>query len=595
MSSEATVLLHREQTSVDLHLCHLSEFWGVQCKMVHLGLVNHPGRMLSPRHNLSCVMVSARTLAAILQDETICQEVVMDLLKQTPFVLIYGITPGEGETYAVRYLTDGLVSSAVSFDSSEHLYQVSSLKQEITEEFSGLTFGPINRERDCGLVLNRPQTGLSDIVNIGNLALFALLKKQKSSLFLLACRDIADVQSQTNGSLPAHKYFSQIVPVLMFLRCAFREKTWHNPERCASFVIDDALLRQSYGFLNYSRLLAEMDSREFSSTIAFIPWNYRRTHRDVAKLVRERSDRFMVCVHGCDHTAGEFASTNVRELNDRVHLATHRMRTHEQLTGVPYDEVMVFPQGKFSSTSLGVLKGHNYLAAVNSTAIPYGLSDAHGITVADLLAPAVLKYGGFPLFMRRYPGELADFAFDLFLGKPAILVEHHDYFKDGYDRIRAFTTQINSLSQKLQWMGVGQLIKRTCLQKTISHDTIACKIFANIQVLHNPAPVPKRFLVTKSEDDNVAVHRVAMDGKPHPFIIDGGRLQLTVDIPPARTIEMKIEYASPHRLDKSRDMQTLGYHLKVYLRRHLSEVRDNYLCGHGKLISLAYRIKKTGS
>jgi len=88
--------------------------------------------------------------------------------------------------------------------------------------------------------------------------------------------------------------------------------------------------------------------------------------------------------------------------------------------------VMVFPQGKFSSVSLGILKSHNYLAAVNSTSMPYDLPDSHGLTLADLLAPAVSRYGDFPLFMRRYPGNLADFAFDLFLGKPALLVEHHD-------------------------------------------------------------------------------------------------------------------------------------------------------------------------
>jgi hypothetical protein len=593
MFPQATILLHKEETSVDRHLAHLTDFWGVQCRMVHLGLVDHPAKILSAQESVRCVMISARSLAAILEDETIPSEVVAHLLEQPPFVFIYGISPRESEVNAVRHLTGGLVSNAVSFDDTDHLYQVSRFK-EITEEFSGLAFGPIHRERDFGLMLNRSQTGFSEIVTIGNLPLFGLLKKQNSSMFLLACRDIVDIEAQNRGSLSAAEYFSQIAPVLMFLKYAFREHAWHNPKRCACFVIDDPLLRKSYGFLNYSRLLAEMDGRQFTSTIAFIPWNYRRTDRDVARLVRERSDRFKVCVHGCDHTAGEFATANVTELNTRIHLATQRMRTHEQLTGVPYDEVMVFPQGRFSSVSLKVLKGHNYLAAVNSSAIPEDLPGAHGLTVADLLAPAILRYGGFPLFVRRYPRKLADFAFDLFLGKPALIVEHHDYFKDGYDTIREFITRINSLSEKLQWMSLGQLIKHTCLQKTISDDTTACRTFANCQVIQNPAGISKRFVITKSEEGNVPVRRILVDGKQHPFVIEDGCLQALVNIPAAGQVEMNVEYANPHRYDMTRDAQTIGYRLKVHLRRYMSEVRDNYLCGHEKLISLAYRIKNHG-
>ena len=121
------------------------------------------------------------------------------------------------------------------------------------------------------------------------------------------------------------------------------------------------------------------------------------------EMFRERSDRFSLCLHGCDHTEGEFASTEPRRLNTQLHLATQRMRAHEQRTGLSYDEVMVFPQGKFSTASLALLKCHNYLAAVNSSAVPMDLGEAHGLTIADFLAPAISKYGDFPLFVRRYP------------------------------------------------------------------------------------------------------------------------------------------------------------------------------------------------
>src|SRR5262249_21817904 len=196
-------------------------------------------------------------------------------------------------------------------------------------------FGPIRKEIDCCLVLDQHQPGFSNLVSINHLPIFASLKRRNSRLFLLACREIADLTSQTDGSIAAHKYFSRLVPVLMFLRHALRDQTWHNPRRYANFIIDDPLLRKSYGFLNYARLLEAMDTYEFATTIAFIPWNYKRTCASIARLIKARSDRFSVCIHGCDHTASEFACTDVEQLNTQLRLATQRMRAHEQSTGVP--------------------------------------------------------------------------------------------------------------------------------------------------------------------------------------------------------------------------------------------------------------------
>src|SRR5262249_15099301 len=219
-----------------------------------------------------------------------------------------------------------------------------------------------------------------------------------------------------------------------------------------------------------------------------------------------------VCIHGCDHTGGEFACTEVEQLNTQLRLATQRMRSHEQSTGVPYAKVMVFPQGKFSTASLGPLKGHNYLAAVNSSSVPDDLGKAHGLTLADLLAPAVSKYKSFPVFMRRYPRRVVDFAFDLFLGKPALIVEHHKYFQEGYGAIREFTAQINSLSEKLQWTNLRKLISNTYLQREISQDRIECKIFTNCHILHNRESSWKQYIILKYEDNEVPIKTVSVDG-----------------------------------------------------------------------------------
>ena len=589
MSAEAVIVLHREESPLDLHLARLTEFSGIRSRMIRVGQADELGKLVE--ESPSCVMVSARSLAAISEDDVIFPEAVTRLFERVPFIFVYGITPSERETRVVTHLTEGLISAAISFDRSDHLFEVSTAVPHITEEFSGLAFGPSNRETDFGLVVNRPKGNLRDLVCINKLPMFAFFKRRNSSIFLLACRDIGDPAASSDGSFSAsaQKYFSRVVPTLMFLRYVFGDQNWHNPRRAANFIIDDPLLRRSYGFLDYSRLLKEMDRCDFATTIAFIPLNHKRTQPSIARLIREHSDRFQICVHGSDHSENEFASTNVGELNARIRLATQWMKSHERRTGVPFAEVMVFPQGRFSSVSLSLLKSHNYLAAVNCTATADDLGGLHGLTLADLLSPAVCKYSAFPLFVRRYPRWLADVAFDLFLYKPALFAEHHDYFKEGYDRIREFAVRVNSLSKRLKWTGLGALIQHTYLQKKVAPETVACKIFGNRHVIENLAPTPQRFIILKQEDCKTPIQSVTVNGDEHSYELEEGCLRLCVDVPAASAVAVAIDYRNTYPFDSGK--HALNQQVKVYLRRYLSEIRDNYLSKHDRLLSLAYRIK----
>jgi len=265
------------------------------------------------------------------------------------------------------------------------------------------------------------------------------------------------------------------------------------------------------------------------------------------------------------------------------------MRVHERSTGVPYSDVIVFPQGRFSAASLGVLKRHNYLAAVNSTVVPEDLGEAHGLMVADLLVPAVSRYGSFPLFMRRYPGEIADVALDLFLGKPALLVEHHSYFKKGYDAIRAFITQLNSLSRDLQWMNLSQALSNTYLQKRISEFTIECKILTKRQTIQNSEFVGREYILLKDEDGAVPIRNVLIDGRPYPYVVEGGQLRVCAYIDPRSAVEVTINYDEVQQ--DGMKVPSLRRSAKVGLRRYLSELRDNYLCRHEWLLTLVSRVK----
>jgi len=210
-----------------------------------------------------------------------------------------------------------------------------------------------------------------------------------------------------------------------------------NETRYATIIIDDPLLREDYGFLNYRKLLDLMDKHIFFTTIAFIPWNYKRTDRKIADLFLERPDRFSLCVHGCDHTKSEFGITNLNFLDNKIRLATARMIEHEKITGVPFDRIMVFPQGIFSNQALEALKMNNYIAAVNTVPMPLS-----GPFLSNL-----------PFFRRYKPEEiLAGVSTN-----PMFIVLHHEYFKDGYERLIDFVEEINKRF-KINWDSLGNII-----------------------------------------------------------------------------------------------------------------------------------------
>jgi hypothetical protein len=109
-----------------------------------------------------------------------------------------------------------------------------------------------------------------------------------------------------------------------------------------------------------------MEERNFTTTVAFIPWNWRRTSCNVVNLFRQHPERFSLVVHGCDHTASEFATQTTPLLNRRIKMAIERMDRLYQRTSMRYERVMVFPQGRFSRESGYALKVNGFMAAANS-------------------------------------------------------------------------------------------------------------------------------------------------------------------------------------------------------------------------------------
>ena len=120
-----------------------------------------------------------------------------------------------------------------------------------------------------------------------------------------------------------------------------------------------------------------------------------------------------------------------------MQLATARMLEHQRRTGVPFDRIMVFPQGRFSNAAMLALKKNGYLGAVNTEAAP-----VDGPLTSN-----------FPFFLRYKPEEALKCDCE-----PLFIVIHHEYFKDGYNRLTDFIDAVNAQQKTIKWDSVGSII-----------------------------------------------------------------------------------------------------------------------------------------
>lgn len=259
------------------------------------------------------------------------------------------------------------------------------------------------------------------------------------------------------------KNYQQAIGVSMTMRRAH-----DSAETLACLIIDDPLLKPKYGCLEYEKLLVEMRNHNFFTEIAFIPWNYRRSDPKTVKLLSDNADYFSICVHGCNHTGNEFGEGSYQQLSALAYTALWRMEQHQKLTGLPYDPVIVFPQGKFCSLAMQALKDQGYFAAFNTT---IQATDVEEPPTVECQRPATTIYHDFPMFLRRYPKDKSHFVQDVANGRPIIMVEHHGAFRNGYRAITDLVDWVNGLG-RIRWTSLLSIAEHYLGRKAYTNASV---------------------------------------------------------------------------------------------------------------------------
>jgi hypothetical protein len=327
----------------------------------------------------------------------------------------------------------------------------------------------------------------------------------------------------------------------------------------------------------------------FTTNVAFIPWNWRRTSSSASEFFRNESGCFSVSIHGCDHIAAEFGTTSAEILHNRARLAQARMRNHEARTRIHHDPVMVFPQGVFSSVCPEVLKRNGFLAAVNTETASVDPAGAR-TRIRDVWDVAIMAYGGFPIFTRRYVSHgLENFAFDLLLGKPCLIVCHHDFFRDGASALIEFIEKLRSLNCRLRWRPLGEVIRRACRRRVSGAGTEEVEMYGNELLMDNPSDQMIEVRVCKREIPPDVVAGVLCDDRPAAWATEVDHLVFAERIRPRSERRLRVAYREEAEAGKVG--RPLRFALRVAARRVLSEFRDDYISRLGFLAASAARFK----
>ena len=356
--------------------------------------------------------------------------------------------------------------------------------------------------------------------------------------------------------------FMGLIPLLHLLRHVCGELDWCEQPLKASFVIDDPNLhRTSYGFLDYSEMVAHARRHGYHVALATVPLDGWLANRRPVALVKENSASISLLMHGNDHVAGELG----RLLDDRkaetaLAQALRRVASFERRSGVVVERMMVPPHEVCSTYALkamfrlgfdGACIGrrhpwHDQLPV--SSQPPWTLLKWHPADVVE----------GLPI-LPRYPLHRSweDLVLRALLRQPLILFAHHWDFSHGLDVLAQAADYINDLGE-VHWGSVGRLARENFLTRRAGRAQIVqmhcvgatVEIPADVDVLEVRTPSscgegPERHLACGASQ--VAMARGASEwtsGALH--VVPGARLKLRlISDAPLDPVHTPVRHGTP--------------------------------------------------
>jgi hypothetical protein len=576
------VLLSDKSKSSDSNLAGFASFLGAN---VRLADSPAPAMFLAAPEDLSqpaAVALSADTLAMLCREES-SRESVRRKLLSVRAVFLYRVT-AEAHDELLRWLSgDSLVSTETVTGATDGDLPVAG--KRFSQQLSGGQY-PRTRADATGVLVAGTDAAVP-LITVSAKPTFLSLQVGSCNLFVSTVQEIPDPHLCVVDEDDIEQHYDALLPVLLFVRAACGDSCWHGDYKGARLIIDDPTLRRRYGMLDFVKLFESMREHRYSATVAYIPWNQPRTSRRMADFFQKEGERFSICVHGCDHMNNEYGSNDANYLEQKSLLAMNRMRHHEDRTGLGFEPIMVFPQGQFSTACFRGLSASGFLAAINSTRFPVD-QYAQPVSLCELLLPAFNRVCGFPIFPRHYSTSSFALQLDLFLGRPAFIVEHHEFFQGGFPSLEALADRLNGCEPDLAWGSLAESVERTCWKRAVTPERWEIRYFTDTFRLKNDSQQQCCYRLLKEERDAESVASVVVNGRAAPVNRRDRHIEVETSLLPGETADVRLHRV---KIPSSASVHGgLAYGGKVLVRRFLSEFRDEVLVKYPSMLAPAKRI-----
>ena len=549
-----------------------SQFYGLDLRVVTAG---------EPADQILASIRRSETVAVVIEADALAnldQKAVLRALHRTGGsnvpLLILDITPETNRT-VLKAWSGGLVAGVQPLSTAGPFHYLVGSLAGVTDQLTGLEipaagddafyFAGTNSSRTKAVISLKNGTQLAPV--------FLEVEVNQQRIFLLCKKDFP--ASEKPSAENTETAFAEVAPEMIFAKYGAGERGWHALHHDANLTIDDPWLREPYGHLDYNKLLTEMESHNFHTTIAFIPWNYDRSEQEVVALFRDHPERFSICVHGDNHDHKEFDDYESKSLGLQIaalRQSVARMEKFQALTGIPYDKVFVFPHNIGSERILEQLKTYNFDATVNSLSVP--MDRTRPASSLFTLRPVTLFFGEFPSIVRYgavMPKPSSFIAINEFLDNPIFFYGHQDLFANGIGAFDGVADDVNRIEPDTRWRSLGEMAKHLYLVRLRGDANYDVLAFSSSLDLGNTSGRNSVFYIQKPESDSAAIASVSVEGRPVPFELNGGSVHLSVAIPAGESRKVLIRYKNDLDLASVSISKSSP---RVYLLRMVSDFRD---------------------
>src|ERR1043166_4498217 len=297
------------------------------------------------------------------------------------------------------------------------------------------------------------------------------------------------------------EFFLRLLPLYLFLR-RLTDEGWESPPLRACLLVDDPNLRsQTYGRIDYRKLVTLAERRRFHGAMATIPLDAWQVSPRAARIFREHSAQLSLLIHGNNHTRFELARMFSEERGlSLLAEALRRADALEKKSGVEISRVMAPPHGVCLESMLRAMFALGFAGVTTNRWSLWKFNDLSRQPAWIGLRPANMFAGGLPVVNRfRFNSSIAEneAVIAALLGQPIIPYGHHQDFADDMTAVTKIVDSINSLGD-VRWMNMSDIL-RTNFESRLEGDTLQLRLFSREVHLTLPASVSRLQIV--STDD----------------------------------------------------------------------------------------------